>query len=99
MNDTTIKLRVGTEELEVWRLAAKESKLSLSAWVRKQCQLGCIGVGLTEKALEILVENIPFTQQWDTRYSQETKCEHKKSHGEVCYKCDPKFGYPNVSGQ
>lgn len=22
------------------------------------------------------------------------RCDHGKHHGEVCYKCDPKFGYP-----
>ena len=89
-------MRVRTEELERWRLAAKEAKLSLAAWIRKQCQDGSIGPGITKKSLQVLMEEIPLTQQWDTRHSQEAKCPHKKSHGDVCYKCDPKFGYPNL---
>ena len=27
-----------------------------------------------------------------------TKCPHHKQRGELCYKCDPKFGLPKIGG-
>ena len=24
------------------------------------------------------------------------RCKHHKGHGELCYKCDPKMGYPDI---
>lgn len=35
--DTTIKLRVGTDEVANWKLRAKATNLTLSAWIRLKC--------------------------------------------------------------
>lgn len=32
----------------------------------------------------------------EPRVSAEAACPHRKRAGEVCYKCDPKFGYPVI---
>jgi hypothetical protein len=37
MNDKTIKLRVPDEDLKNWNARADAERLSLSAWIRKQC--------------------------------------------------------------
>jgi hypothetical protein len=37
MNATTLKLRVGTDELAKWKAEAKSKGLTLSAWIRRKC--------------------------------------------------------------
>ena len=92
MQDTTIKIRVGTTELEMWKQNAKAAGISLSAWVRSRCSpvLYVDAEHPTAVRLENAIRAV---------YAKpiEMKCEHGKGPGEVCYKCDKKFGYPSVA--
>ena len=38
--DTTLKVRLGVEELAGWRASAKGEGVSLSAWIRARCAVG-----------------------------------------------------------
>lgn len=97
-----IQIRVDDSDLEDWTRKAGEADLSLSEWIRRKCNRESIvsdavlrDVRETTKRhiqQQVLAERgVPEPGYWD-------KCPHHKMRGELCYKCDPKFGMPQVEG-
>lgn len=106
-NDATIKFRLPSTELKRWKARAGGN---LSAWIREMCNegqrysdigtptkkpnrrgsagvMGSAGAGGTER------DSSPISP----RMGQDAgACPHHKRRGELCYKCDPKFGKPEV---
>lgn len=109
MNDKMIKLRISADELKDWKFKAEMSGQTLSAWIRDTCNEPMITRIRGEQATKILEKKLPIAPNSPAPTLQEYNdfrgtaalagaecCSHRKRVGEVCYKCDPKFGYPVI---
>jgi hypothetical protein len=113
MNDTTVKIRVPTEELKRWR--EESGKRGLSAWIRERCNgkdHSSEGVreGKTVRVGKRGFDAVERVVAGEENTSVEAKrgpsvgvvfprgkCPHHKERGEVCYKCDHQFGMPSIA--
>lgn len=100
MNDKTFKLRVPTKDLELWKLAASKTNMSLAVWIRNLCDSEVQMCGL-ERCNELRprpdeATKVPEVRQEVSGAPKGEVCPHKKAKGSLCYKCDPKFGNPVI---
>lgn len=95
----SLTIRIDATDLERWKQAATAEGLNLSEWMRRRCASN--GVGVTELAepkrqkLSKLASSLPNTSVGAPELKP-GQCPHHKLRGELCYKCDPKFGNPAV---
>jgi len=87
--ETTFKLRVTGDEYEEWKGKAKASGQSLAAWIRERC-------GKEEKMKDVKQERGVQVVEESFLPSKPGKCPHGKMKGELCYKCDSRFGLPAI---
>ncbi len=95
MERCQINLRVDPEELGDWVRQSGEAGLSLSEWVRRRCNQKPI---VSDKILREVRETTKAHIQQQVLLARTGKCPHHKMRGELCYKCDAKFGMPKVEG-
>ena len=93
----TFLLKIDTAVYLQWQERAKESKLTLSEWIRKQCN----GNGSTaDKDVPRMAGNGAGERgagATEPVFGDASVCAHHKGRGQLCYKCDPKFGNPVIA--
>ena len=93
----TFLLKIDTAVYLQWQERAKESKLTLSEWIRKQCN----GNGSTaDKDVPRVAGNgagAGGAGATEPVFGNASVCAHHKARGSLCYKCDPKFGTPVIA--
>lgn len=83
------EMRLPMEEFEEWRKNATASGQSLAAWIRERC-------GKEEKMKDVKQERGVQVVEESFLPSKPGKCPHGKMKGELCYKCDSRFGLPAI---
>lgn len=91
--DKSFRLRVNAEDLERWRREARGKPLA--EWIRGQCDRGDIAAvdSLLQRS-EVIEEPIGKVYVPAAAVKRVAKCRHGKQRGDLCYKCDVKWGYP-----
>lgn len=95
-----LNLRCFPVDVAKWQAAARRRGIVLNTWMEEACNFYVTG--------ELLASN-PVPKQEEKKPAPEVEedfslpsltaaCDHGKHHGEVCYKCDPKMGYPEIRG-
>lgn len=90
--DTTFKLRINTEDLERWRREARGKYLA--EWIRGKCNGGDIAAVDALLQRSEVIEEPTGKVYVPAPVKRVEKCRHGKQRGELCYKCDVKWGYP-----
>lgn len=106
MERSQINIRVEPKELGEWVRRAGEQGLSLSAWIRERCNGEIPKAKKRDGVAELPADGGVCVVAGRTDSPERTAatlpsetCEHHKKRGEVCYKCDPKFGYPAIAAE
>jgi len=107
MQKVSLTLRVDAEDLERWKA---QSGGNLSEWIRGTLNEAAVENELAEKRSRRNERATPDKRQDRGRQndslsdmaggssgsSNPGKCPHHKAKGELCYKCDQKFGNPVI---
>jgi len=93
MTKIPLTIRVESCDLESWQRTATKAGLTLSEWLRRTANADVPGSnpGRVDSARE------PRFGKRAAEASVSHQCIHKKERGELCYKCDPKFGNPEIA--
>lgn len=92
--DKSFRLRINAEDLERWRREARGKPLA--EWIRGKCNRGDIAdVDALLQGSEVIEE--PTGKVYvPAAVKRVEKCRHGKQKGELCYRCDAKWGYPVI---
>ena len=82
-------------ELDAMASNAKRYGQTLQEWARGVLTSSVQRVVEVEVTTPIIVKK-PLAHMRIDGLGVPGQCEHKKKPGELCYKCDPKMGYPNL---
>lgn len=83
-------------ELAEWQ--RKAGKGGLSAWIRGRCNEGASSAERQDSGWK--GDSLPDLARRPSRSSDSAGiCPHHKQRGELCYRCDYRFGNPVIDGK
>lgn len=93
--------RFDNTDVDTWRKMAKEGGFTLSEWIRRRCnRVEVARPGVTAENENRVHEAVRKARGVGVAERGTSApvgaCEHRKREGELCYKCDAKFGRPTI---
>ena len=95
-----MRITVIVTDEEYAEIRRKAGLVPLSAWIRSMVleDNGKRKATVQAMAAHAPTRPVKAGKRETTQPAGEVgKCPHRKMTGEVCYKCDPKFGYPEIA--
>ena len=99
MTKKLMSFRFEDTDVNTWSIQASIQRLTLSEWIRRQCNEHSNGSEIHKDVPRMAGNGAGAGSAGAAEpvFGNASVCAHHKGRGQLCYKCDPKFGNPVIA--